>query len=336
MNLETTYLGLKLEHPFMPGASPLVWELDDIKKLEDGGASAIVMHSLFEEQIKGETLASIYHMELYADAYQEALSYFPKRDNFKLAPEQYIEHIRKVRAAVSIPVIASLNGTTRTGWLQYAAMLQQAGANAIELNVYHIATSADETGDSVEKRVLDIVSSVAGEVSIPVAVKLSPFFSSLSNLVFKLEEAGAGGFVLFNRFYQPDVDLENLEVLPQLHLSDSSELLLRLRWLAILTAQRRGTFAVSGGVRTGLDAVKSVLCGASAVQVVSELLRHGPQRLGEMRKEMAKWMEEKEYTSLRQMCGVMNQSRCPDPAAFERGNYMRILQSYRPGIFDNV
>jgi dihydroorotate dehydrogenase (fumarate) len=332
MDLSTTYMGLRLSSPLMPGASPLVDDLDAVRRLEDAGASAIVMHSLFEEQITGEKLATIYHMELYADSYSEALSYFPRSDEFALGPDQYLEQIRQIKQAVSVPVIGSLNGTTPGGWVEYARQIEQAGADALELNTYFVATDPQETGWAVELRILEVVRAVADAVSIPLAVKISPFFSSLSNFVYRLDEIGIDGLILFNRFYQPDIDTELLEAKPTLHLSDSGELLLRLRWLAILSRQVQANLACSGGVHTANDAIKAIMAGADAVQVVSALLRHGPEYLGVLRDEMVKWMEENSYTSLRQMRGSMGLSRCPDPQAFERANYMRTLHSWRGGM----
>lgn len=329
MDLSTNYLGLRLSSPLMPGASPLVDDLDTVRRLEDAGAAAIVMHSLFEEQITGEKLATIYHMELYADSYSEALSYFPKSDDFALGPDQYLEHIRKIKAAVNIPVIGSLNGTTPGGWVDYAKQIEQAGADALELNTYFVATDPQETGWAVELRILEVVRAIGDAVNIPVAVKISPFFSSLSNFVYRLDELGIDGLVLFNRFYQPDIDIEMLEAKPTLHLSDSSELLLRLRWLAILSRQVSANLACSGGVHTARDAIKAVMAGADCIQVVSALLQRGPEYLGQIKSEMVKWMEENSYTSLRQMRGSMGLERCPDPQAFERANYMRTLHSWR-------
>ena len=329
MDLSTTYLGLRLPHPFMPGASPLVDDLDVVKRLEDAGAAAIVMHSLFEEQITREQVGTILDMEMHADSFAEALSYFPEPKDFALGPEPYLEHVRKVKAAVSVPVVASLNGTTASGWLDYAKLLQEAGADALELNVYYLATHAWEASDAVENRVLDAVRTVKTAVSIPVAVKLSPYYSSLPHLVHQLDELGASGLVLFNRFYQPDIDVENLEITPTLNLSDSSELLLRLRWLSIVSGNVRASLAVSGGVHTPEDAVKAVMAGADAVQVVSALLQHGPGHLATLREGMARWMEEHEYASLAQMHASMSHQRSPNPEAIERANYMRILQSWR-------
>jgi dihydroorotate dehydrogenase (fumarate) len=329
MDLTTNYLGLRLSSPLMPGASPLVDDLDMVRRLEDAGASAIVMHSLFEEQITGEKLATIYHMELYADSYGEALSYFPKGDDFALGPDQYLEQIRQIKQAVSLPVIGSINGTTPGGWIDYARQIEQAGADALELNLYFVATDPQETGWAIELRMLEVVRAVADAVNIPLAVKLSPFFSSLANFVYRLDEAGVDGLVLFNRFYQPDIDIELLEAKPTLILSDSSELLLRLRWLAILARQVSANLACSGGIHTDRDAIKAIMAGADAVQVVSALLKHGPEHLITLREGIVRWMEENSYTSLRQMRGSMGLERCPDPQAFERANYMRTLHSWR-------
>lgn len=329
MNLHTHYLGLHLAHPLMPGASPLVDDLNLVRRLEDAGASAIVMHSLFEEQIKGEQLASLYHMELYSDCYAEALSYFPRHSEFALGPEEYVEQISRIRSAVQLPVIASLNGTTRTGWMDYTRQIEQAGAHALELNVYTVPTDASESANAIEQRIVDVAAAVVESVSIPVAVKLSPFFTALPNLVFRLESAGIKGFVLFNRFYQPDIDLERLEANPTLQLSDPSELRLRLQWLSILSSQCQASFAVSGGVHSAQDALKAIACGASSVQIVSTLIRHGPEYIGVILQDLKNWLEEHEYQSLSQLQGSMNLSGCPDPEAFQRGNYMRMLQTWR-------
>ncbi len=328
MDLGTNYLGLKLPHPLMPGASPLVDDLDTVRRLEDVGASAIVMHSLFEEQVVGEQLAAARYVDTHADSSAEAQSYFPDSDVFALGPDEYLEQIRHIKAAVKIPVIASLNGATEGGWLQYARLMQEAGADALELNVYYLATDPDENGDVLEQRAVDMLKTVKSGVRIPVSVKLSPFYSSLAHFGRRLDQAGADGLVLFNRFYQPDIDVDRLEVLRTLELSDSSELLLRLRWLAVLSGRIDGSLAVTGGVHTALDAIKAVMTGAHAVQLVSSLLEHGVAHLGTLRDQMAAWLEEHEYESLRQMQGSMNLVRCPDPKAFERANYTRILQGW--------
>jgi len=329
MDLSTTYLGLPLAHPLMPGASPLVDDLDQVRRLEDAGAAAIVMHSLFEEQIEREYLGNLRHVEAHADSYAEALSYFPAPDEYALGPERYLEQIRKIRDAVSIPVVASLNGTTATGWLEYGRRMQEAGAHALELNIYYVATDLDETSADVERRVLDTASAVKRDLTIPVAVKLSPFYSSFAHLASELDQRGVDGLVLFNRFYQPQIDIEELEVVPHLELSDSSELLLRLRWLAVLSGRVRCSLAATGGVHTPVDVLRAIMAGAHAVQVVSALLHHGPQHLRTLLEGVEQWMEEHEYESVAQMRGSMSLERCPDPAAFERANYMRVLQSWR-------
>jgi dihydroorotate dehydrogenase (fumarate) len=329
MDLSTTYLGFQLPNPFMPGASPMVDSLDTVKRLEAAGAAAIVMHSLFEEQILQEQLATIYHMEVHDESFAEAVSYFPRPSEFALGPEQYLAHIEQLKKAVGIPVLASLNGVTPGGWVAHARRMQDAGADAIELNVYYLATDVDETGQRVEQRTLDILAAVKQSVSVPVAVKLSPFFSSLANFASRLDEAGADGLVLFNRFYQPEIDIESLEVVPRLELSHSSELLLRLRWLAVLCDRVRTSLAVTGGVHTAADAIKAIMAGADAVQMVSALLRHGPDYLRTMLADLEAWMREHEYESLAQMRGSMSHARSPDPAAFERANYMRVLQGWK-------
>lgn len=330
VDLATTYLGLPLAHPVMGGACPFTNDLDVVRQLEDAGASAIVMHSLFEEQLTQDQMGMAHHVLAHEDAHAEARSYFPEPEDFVLGPERYLEQVHRIKEAVKVPVIASLNGTTADGWLSYAQMIQQAGADAVELNVYHVATSLTETGASVEQRVLDIAAVVRESVHIPIAVKLSPYFSSVAHLAHQLDTLGVDGLVLFNRFYQPDIDPERLDTVPSLRLSDPSELLLRLRWLAILAGRIRPSLAANGGVHSGLDAVKALMAGAHVVQLVSALLRHGPQHLTSILEELTRWMVEHEYDTLADLRGSMSLLRCPDPEAFERGNYMRILQTWRP------
>ena len=330
MNLSTTYLGLKLAHPLMAGASPMIDDMGMVKRLEDAGVSAIVMHSLFEEQITREEQGTIMDMELSSNSSAEAISFFPKPDEFRLGPEKYLEQIRRIKAAVSVPVIASLNGTTAAGWLRYGKLMQEAGADALELNVYYIPTDAKESSSAVEKRTLDIVRTVKSEVKIPVAVKLSPFFSSLAHFAAELEAAGADGLVLFNRFFQPDINVEELIAEPSLQLSSPSDLLLRLRWLAVLHGHVKGSLAVTGGVHDGIGALKAVMAGADAVQMVSALLIHGPERLAQARAGLAEWLDEHEYESLAQAKGSMSLQKSPNPQAFTRANYMRILNGWKP------
>ncbi|MCG3194022.1 MAG: dihydroorotate dehydrogenase-like protein [Thermoanaerobaculia bacterium] len=329
MDLKTTYLGLELQHPLMPGASPMVLDFDRLRRLEDAGAAAVVMNSLFEEQIIGEEVATYHTMEMHEGASGEASSYLPEPPDFQLGPDEYLEHVRKVKAAVKVPVIGSLNGTTRGGWLEYARLIQEAGADALELNVYELQTDFNESGERVEDRAIDVIRAIKQAVTIPVSVKLSPFYSSLSNFARQLDHTGVDGLVLFNRFYQPDINVEELEVERTLHLSNSSELPLRLRWLAILSGRVRPSLAVSGGVHTPLDVVKSIMAGAHAVQVVSALLQRGPEYIRVLRGELARFLEEHEYESLKQMRGNMDLMACPDPKAYERANYMHLLQSWK-------
>jgi dihydroorotate dehydrogenase (fumarate) len=329
MDLSTVYLGLQLRHPLMPGASPLVDDLDMVRRLEDAGAAAIVMHSLFEEQIIAEQFSAFDHTEVHAGITAEALSFLPDTNVFALGPDEYLNQIRRIKQAVSIPVIASLNGSSLGGWLGFAEQMQQAGADAIELNVYSVATDLRDTAQEVERRVLDMVRSVKEQIRTPIAVKLSPFYSALAHFARQLDETGADGLVIFNRFYQPDLDIEELNVEHKLRLSDSTELLLRLRWLAILSGRLRGSLAVTGGVHTVSDAIKAVMCGAHAVQMVSALLLHGVQHLAAVRDGMARWLDEHEYASLSQMQGSMSLIRCPDPSAYERANYLETLQSWK-------
>ena len=327
MKLTTRYLGLTLAHPFMPGASPLVDHIDTVLELEDAGAAAIVMHSLFEEQVTRERFS---HQQLQAISHSsaEASSYFPAGDGYALGPDRYLEQLSLIKRRVGVPVIGSLNGTTAEGWLEYARLIERAGADALELNFYHVATDLLEDAWSVERRVVDIVAVLVESIAIPVAVKLSPFYSALPHLAAQLDRIGAGGLILFNRFYQPDIDPDTLETVPHLHLSDPSELLLRLRWLAILYGRVRSSLAVSGGVHEPIDAVKAIMAGADGVQVVSALLTHGPAYLRQIISGFDRWADEHEYESLGQMRGSMSLARCPDPESFERGNYVRILQSW--------
>jgi dihydroorotate dehydrogenase (fumarate) len=313
----------------MAGASPLVDDLDMVRRLEDAGSAAIVMHSLYEEQLTGEQLATSHHMEKGEESFVEAQTFLPRPPRFALGPDEYLEQIRKIKAMVGVPVIGSLNGVTMGGLLQYGRLIEEAGADALELNLYYLPTDEAEDGASIERRTVEIVRRVVASIRIPLAVKLSPFYSSLPNLARELDGAGARGLVIFNRFYQPDIDPEQLETVPALHLSDSSELLLRIRWLAILYGRVRASLAVTGGVHDTIDAVKAVMAGASAVQLVSALLRHGPERLKVVREGFGRWLADHEYESVEQMRGSMSLLRCPDPAAYERTGYMTVLQSWR-------
>jgi dihydroorotate dehydrogenase (fumarate) len=328
MDLTTKYLGLELRTPFMPGASPLTDDLGVVRQLEDSGAGAIVLRSLFEEQVvKAETGYLVGGDRAYSLA--EGLSFIPRPDASALWPEEYLRLVSDVKAAVSVPVIASLNGVTRSGWVRYAAMAEKAGADALELNVYHALADRGKSGADIEEETIGLVRDVKASLGIPVAVKLSPYWSNLAELAGRLEEAGAAGLVLFNRFYQPDIDPENLQVRRALTLSSPTELPLRLRWTALLSGQIKGSLAVTGGVHHGKDAVKCVLAGAHAVQVVSALLLRGPGYMAELVAETVRWMEANEWSSLSEMRGYMNLARCPDPAAYERVNYSLILQGTR-------
>ncbi len=329
MNLSVRYLGLDLPHPLIPGASPLADHLDTVRRLEDAGAAAIVLRSLFEEQIIREQNQAIHNAEMHEESFAEALTYFPTPQTFVFGPDEYLEHLRRVKVAVNIPVIASLNGSTPGGWLNYPPMIEAAGADALELNIYRLAFDHYLSGQELEREAVDVVREVRRSIRIPLAVKLSPFYSSLAQFAGQLDRAGADGLVLFNRFYQPDIDPETLELNPSLHLSDNRELPLRLRWLGALSGQLRASLAVSGGVHSGRDAIKSIMAGAHAVQMVSVLLQHGPEHLAMILRQMKDWMEEFEWESLDPMRGNMSLQRCPDPAAYERANYVQMLQGWR-------
>lgn len=328
VDLTTNWLGLTLEHPLFPGASPLVDDLDMVKRLEDAGASCITMHSLFEEQLVAEQMAAHRHMDAWTELNAEAQGWFPSTSDFTLGPDAYLEQIRKIRAAVKVPVVGSLNGTTPGGWIEYAKLIEQAGASALELNLYALPSDPAQDAHTIEQEQHFIIRKVKASVKIPVAVKLSPFYSSLPNFARSLEAEGIAGLVLFNRLYQPDIDPENLSLERVLHLSDPSELLMRLRWLAILSAKTKLPLAVSGGVHETQHVIKSLMAGASAVQVVSELLKNGPRRITAMRDGLKSWLEEHEYDSVKQLVGNMNLERSPDPSGYERANYVKLLQGY--------
>lgn len=330
MDLSTSYLGLKLAHPLISGASPLVDDLDTVRRLEAAGAAAITMNSLFEEQIEAEARATQTQFDSTAYSSPEALAFFPDPGTYHFGPRAYLEQVRRIKAAVKIPLIASVNGTTGSGWVQYARLIEEAGADALELNVYLLATRAEVDGSHVEDRVVEVAQAVRGAVKLPIAVKLSPFYSSLPNLVQRLQGVGIQGVVLFNRFLQPDIDIENLEVSPKLVLSTPAELLLRLRWLAILYGRVGVQLAATGGVHSAEDTIKAIMAGADVVQVVSALLKHGPEQIGVLRDGLEKWMREREYESVAQMRGSMSLNRSPNPEAFERANYQRILNTWRP------
>lgn len=328
-NLSTHYLGLHLANPVVPGASPLTGNLDQVRLLEDAGAPAIVMHSLFEEQIERDVGAEFAHMRRFEDVFSEAANFFPSAADYALGPEEYLGQLRRIKEAVHIPVIGSLNGTRAGRWVEYASLIEQAGADALELNVFHLGTDAAVPGTEVRDSIIEVVREVKRGVSIPVSVKLAPFFSSFSNVGSLLEGAGADALVMFNRFYQPDIDVDTLEVVPKLELSTPDELRLRLRWLAILFGQIRIPMAATGGVHDSHDVVKALLAGATVTQVVSCLLRKGPAHLTALIDGLRYWMEEHEYESVAQMRGALSLANCPDPAAFERANYLKTLQLWK-------
>jgi len=329
MDLSTKYLGLELPHPFMPGASPLVDDLDTVRRLEDAGASAIVMNSLFEEQVIYEQETAAHFMDDPAYSSAEAQTYFPEPERLSFGPEEYLQKLLRVVEAVDLPVIGSLNGTTKGRWLEFAKLIQDTGAAALELNIYALPTDPEESAAEIEGRTVDIVREVKNSISVPLAIKLSPYYTAPVHLAKCLEVAGADGLVLFNRFYQPDIDPEELEISRSLRLSSSADLLLRLRWLAILSGRVQVDFAVTGGIHTPIDAIKATMAGADAIQMTSALLRNGPEYLSIVRRGVATWLIEHDYDSLAQARGSMNHLRSPDPAGYERANYMDILKSWK-------
>jgi dihydroorotate dehydrogenase (fumarate) len=333
MDLTTQYVGLTLKHPLVPSASPLSETLDGIRRMEDAGAAAIVMYSLFEEQINAESHHLDHYLSYGIDSFAEALNYFPDMDHYKIGPDEYLNLINRAKQATDIPIIGSLNGVSSGGWIDYAKRIEEAGANALELNIYYIPTDVDLSGGEVEQMYVDVIHDVKGSVSIPVAVKVSPYFSSTAHTAKRLVEAGADALVLFNRFYQPDFDLDELEVVPRVSLSSpqtAHALRLPLRWIAILYGQLETDFALTGGIHSHEDVLKGLMAGANVAMMASELLRNGVGRIGEILEDMKVWMEEREYESVEQMQGSMSQRNVAEPAAFERANYMKVLQSWRP------
>jgi dihydroorotate dehydrogenase (fumarate) len=330
MDLSTTYLGLKLRSPLMPSASPLTRELDEIKRAEDAGAGAVVLPSVFEEQIRHENAELDAMLEKGTESYAEALSYFPQVSEYRVGPDEYLELIQQAKRAVRLPVIASLNGTSVGGWTEYARQIQQAGADALELNIYYIPTDPDLPGAEVEKTYLDILRRVKAAVTLPVAVKLGPYFSNMAHMARQLEAAGADGLVLFNRFYQPDIDLENLEVEHSILLSTPQARRLPLRWIAILYGRVKTSLAATSGIHTAYDALKMLMAGADVTMLCSVLLRKGMAQIAVIEQEMKRWMEEHEYASVAELQGSMSQLKCPDPTAFERAQYMRLISTWKP------
>jgi len=329
MDLSTTYLGMKLKNPIVPSASPLSHSLDSMKRLEDAGASAIVMYSLFEEQIAHEAAELNHYLTYGSETFAEALTYFPDPGEYNLGPEEYVNHVRKAKESLGIPVIGSLNGISTGGWIKYAKKIEEAGADALELNVYYIPTDPKLTAQDVEDRYLEVLNAVKTTVKIPVAMKLSPFFSSMANMAHRLDQAGASGLVLFNRFYQPDIDLETLEMKPSVHLSTPQAMRLPLRWVAILYGRVKASLAATSGIHTAEDVLKMLMAGADVTMMASSLLKNGPQRITEVLARMDQWMLEHEYVSVAQMKGSMSQKSVADPSAYERANYMKVLQGYK-------
>ncbi|MDT8325468.1 MAG: dihydroorotate dehydrogenase-like protein [Bacteroidota bacterium] len=329
MDLTTTYMGLQLKNPLVPSASPLSRKLDDIKRLEDAGASAIVMYSLFEEQIEHEQRELHHFLAQGTESYQEAISYFPEAEDYNLGPDEYLEHIRAAKDATAIPIIGSLNGVSAGGWLEYAKKIEDAGADGLELNVYYIPTDTRFSAKEIENIYVEDLKRIKGAVSIPVAMKLSPYFTTMASMANKLDEAGADALVLFNRFYQPDFNLEELEVVPTVNLSTSAENRLPLRWIAILHGHIKASMAATTGIHSAQDTLKMLMAGADVAMLCSVLLEKGPQYLATVLADLQQWMEEKEYSSVTQMKGSMSQRSVAEPAAFERANYMKALNSWK-------
>ena len=329
MDLKTKYLGMTLKSPIVVSASPLSEYIQNIKMMEDAGAGAVVLHSLFEEQIRLEQQELHYHTTQGTESFAESLSYFPEQEEYKLGPEEYLDHIRKAKEAVNIPIIASLNGSTLGGWTDYAKEMEKAGADAIELNVYYIPTDLNLSGGNVEQTYIDILRSVKSAIDIPVAIKLSPYFSNMANMAQRLDDAGANALVLFNRFYQPDIDLEEFEVKPNVILSTSHAMRLPMRWIAILRDKVAADLAATSGIHTGVDVVKMLLVGSNVTMVCSALLKHGIFHIQNMENHLVEWMEQNEYQSVSEMIGAMSQQKTTDPSAFERAQYMKALTYYK-------
>jgi dihydroorotate dehydrogenase (fumarate) len=330
MDLTTTYMGLQLRSPLVPSASPLSESIDNIQQMEDAGAAAVVMHSLFEEQLRLESYELHDRLTYGTESYAEALTYFPETPYFRVGAEEYLNHISKVKEKVSIPIIASLNGSSVGSWTNYARGIEQAGADGLELNVYYVPTDMDLTGEAIEQAYIDILQSVKAAVTIPVAIKVSPFFTNMAHMAKRLDEAGASALVLFNRFYQPDIKIDTLEVEPNIILSTPQAMRLPLRWIAILYGRINASLAATSGIHRGEDVIKMLMAGANITMLCSVLLRHGINHLQIIEKEMRSWMREHEYESLRQLQGSMSQQNCPNKSAFERVQYMRSLQTYKP------
>ncbi len=328
MDLTTNYLGLKLRSPLVVSASPLSEDIDNIKRMEDAGAAAVVLYSLFEEQLRKDRLELNANLQQGTESFAEALSYFPEPDEFRLGPEEYLKHIAAAKKATRIPIIASLNGSSAGGWTEYARQIQKAGADALELNIYYIPTDMDLTGTEVELTYLDILKAVKANVTIPVAVKLSPFFSNFANMAKRLDQAGADGLVLFNRFYQPDIELESLEVKPNILLSTPMAARVPLRWIALLHGKLKASLAATSGIHRASDALKMLMVGADVTMLCSTIIRHGIPQIAMIERELVDWLQEHEYESVKQLKGSLSQKNCAEPAAFERAQYMKALTSF--------
>ena len=328
MDLTTNYLGLKLRSPLVVSASPLSENVDSIKRMEGAGASAVVLYSLFEEQLRHDRLELHERLESGTESFAEALTYFPEPEDFRLGPEEYLKHIAAAKKATHIPIIASLNGSSVGGWTEYARQIEGAGADALELNIYHIPTDLNLPGGAVEETYLDILRAVKSEVTIPVAVKLSPFFSNFANMARRLDDAGANGLVLFNRFYQPDIEMESLEVKPNILLSTPMAMRLPLRWIALLHGRLNASLAATSGIHRASDALKMLMAGADVTMLCSTVIRHGIPQIAMIEREMVGWLEEHEYESVSQLKGSLSQKNCAEPAAFERAQYMRAITGF--------
>ena len=329
MDITTTYLGLKLKSPIVSSAGPLSEKISNVREMEDAGAGAVVLYSIFEEQIEHEQLELHHHTSLHSESFAEATSYLPEPFEFKLGPDEYLNHIRKAKEAVDIPIIASLNGKSIGGWTDYAKKMEQAGADALELNIYLLPTDGKKSGSEIEKTYIEIVKAVKSNVKIPFAVKMHPFFSSTSYMATELSNAGASGLVMFNRFYQPDIDLETLDVVPNVILSTPMAMRLPLRWIAMLYGKVNADLAATSGIYSAEDVLKMVMAGAKVTQMLSALLKFGIGHIADVTTNLKAWMEEKEYESIEQMRGSMSYMNVDDPAKFERANYMKVLNSYK-------
>jgi dihydroorotate dehydrogenase (fumarate) len=329
MNLKTKYLGLELRSPLVVSASPISEDIDNIKKMEDSGAAAVVLHSIFEEQFVIDQKNLFYHTENLTNVGAEATSYFPEADEYRLGPDEYLNHIKKAKESVEIPIIASLNGSSVGGWIDFAKKLESAGADAIELNQYYIPTDFDMTAEVIENNYIEVIKAVKSAVKVPVSVKLSPYFTNVANMAKKIDATGANGLVLFNRFYQPDIDIEHLEVKPHIHLSNSNSTRLPMRWIAILHGKVKADLAATSGIHTGEDVLKMLLAGANVTMLCSSILKYGINHISHIESEIVKWLTEKEYESVQQMIGSMSQMKSAEPSSFERAQYMKALSSYK-------